>query len=165
MLVGHPYGVDIPAGAQRSADRANKLCESGRPANTTILTSMLFVLPIFLASRLRLKLSTMEYLTLKSLNRQVSRIGLGTWSIGGWMWGGTDEQQAIRTVRVALDSEINLIDTAPVYGFGHSEEIVGQALAQSGRRDDIIIATKVTVCRGGTLGCASSRTTCSSDGS
>jgi aryl-alcohol dehydrogenase-like predicted oxidoreductase len=98
---------------------------------------------LLLASRLRSKLSIMEYVKLKSLNCEVSRIGLGTWSIGGWMWGGTDEQQAIRTIRIALDSGINLIDTAPVYGLGHSEEIVGRALAESGRREDIIIATKV----------------------
>ena len=64
-----------------------------------------------------------------------SRIALGTWAVGGWMWGGTDELQAIRTIHVALDRGINLIDTAPVYGFGRSEEIVGKALAQYGRRD------------------------------
>jgi aryl-alcohol dehydrogenase-like predicted oxidoreductase len=85
----------------------------------------------------------MEYVIFKALNREVSRIGLGTWSIGGWMWGGTDEQQAIRTIRTALDHGINLIDTAPVYGFGHSEEVVGRALAQHGKREDVIIATKV----------------------
>src|SRR5499427_1676834 len=85
----------------------------------------------------------MEYIKVKSLNGEVSRIGLGTWSIGGWMWGGTDEEEALRTIRTALDYGINLIDTAPVYGFGHSEEIVGRALAQHGRREDVIIATKV----------------------
>jgi aryl-alcohol dehydrogenase-like predicted oxidoreductase len=85
----------------------------------------------------------MDYIELKSLNREVSRIGLGTWSIGGWMWGGTDEQEALRTIRAALDYGINLLDTAPAYGFGHSEEIVGRALAQHGRREDIIVATKV----------------------
>jgi aryl-alcohol dehydrogenase-like predicted oxidoreductase len=57
-----------------------------------------------------------------------SRIGLGTWAIGGWMWGGTEEREAVRTVRVALDLGINLIDTAPVYGFGKSEELVGKPL-------------------------------------
>ena len=72
-----------------------------------------------------------------------SRIALGTWAVGGWMWGGTDELQAIRTIHVALDRGINLIDTAPVYGFGRSEEIVGKALAQYGRRDCALIATKV----------------------
>src|SRR6266478_6575717 len=55
-----------------------------------------------------------------------SRIGLGTWAIGGWMWGGTDEAESIRAIRAALDLGITLIDTAPAYGFGRSEELVGQ---------------------------------------
>jgi aryl-alcohol dehydrogenase-like predicted oxidoreductase len=74
---------------------------------------------------------------------QVSRIALGTWAIGGWMWGGTDEAESIRTIHAALDQGVTLIDTAPVYGFGHSEEIVGKALAQGGRRKNAVIATKV----------------------
>jgi aryl-alcohol dehydrogenase-like predicted oxidoreductase len=71
------------------------------------------------------------------------RVGLGTWAIGGWMWGGTDEGESIRTIHEALDLGINLIDTAPVYGFGRSEEIVGKALAQDGLRQRAVIATKV----------------------
>jgi aryl-alcohol dehydrogenase-like predicted oxidoreductase len=71
------------------------------------------------------------------------RVGLGTWAIGGWMWGGTDERESIRTIHAALDLGINLIDTAPVYGFGRSEEIVGKALAQDGLRQRAVIATKV----------------------
>src|SRR5712672_137930 len=71
------------------------------------------------------------------------RVGLGTWAIGGWMWGGTDEAESIRTIHEALDRGITLIDTAPVYGFGRSEEIVGMALAGSGRRKQTLIATKV----------------------
>jgi aryl-alcohol dehydrogenase-like predicted oxidoreductase len=54
----------------------------------------------------------MEYAKVNGLNRQVSRIGLGTWSIGGWMWGGTDERNAPQTIRAALKHGINLIDTA-----------------------------------------------------
>jgi aryl-alcohol dehydrogenase-like predicted oxidoreductase len=73
----------------------------------------------------------------------VSRIGLGTWAIGGWMWGGTDDAASIEAIRKALASGINLIDTAPVYGFGHSEEVVGRAL--EGRRDQAVIATKVAL--------------------
>ena len=69
-------------------------------------------------------------------------IGLGTWAIGGWLWGRTEESDAIKTIHAALDNGINLIDTAPVYGFGRSEELVGKAL-QGGRRADAIIATKV----------------------
>src|ERR1700684_3265717 len=74
---------------------------------------------------------------------RASRIALGTWAIGGWMWGGSDEREAIKTIHAALDRGINLIDTAPVYGFGRSEEIVGMALAQDGRRKQAVIATKV----------------------
>jgi aryl-alcohol dehydrogenase-like predicted oxidoreductase len=73
----------------------------------------------------------------------ISRIGLGTWAIGGWMWGGSDEAESIRTIQHAVDIGINLIDTAPVYGFGHSEEIVGKALSDRGRRDKTVLATKV----------------------
>jgi predicted oxidoreductase len=58
---------------------------------------------------------------------RVSRVALGTWAMGGWMWGGTDERESVAANRAALDQGINLIDTAPVYGFGVSEEIVGQA--------------------------------------
>ncbi|HVC59421.1 MAG TPA: aldo/keto reductase [Acetobacteraceae bacterium] len=72
-----------------------------------------------------------------------SRIALGTWAIGGWMWGGTDERESIATIQTALDRGISMIDTAPAYGFGRSEEIVGQALAEGGRRDRVLIATKV----------------------
>lgn len=72
-----------------------------------------------------------------------SRIALGTWAIGGWMWGGTDDAQAIATIKSAIDRGITLIDTAPAYGFGHAEELVGQALAESGTRDKVCIATKV----------------------
>src|SRR6266567_3303828 len=50
-----------------------------------------------------------------------SRVALGTWSIGGWMWGGSDEGEAIKTIRTALDLGITLIDTAPAYGFGRAE--------------------------------------------
>ena len=74
-----------------------------------------------------------------------SRIGLGTWAIGGWMWGGTDEAESIRTIHAALDRGITLIDTAPVYGFGRSEEIVGKALAEGGRRSAAVITTKVAL--------------------
>jgi aryl-alcohol dehydrogenase-like predicted oxidoreductase len=73
----------------------------------------------------------------------VSRIGLGTWAIGGWMWGGTDDQESVNTIRAAVEHGINLIDTAPAYGFGRSEEIVGRAIAESQLRSRVVIATKV----------------------
>lgn len=71
---------------------------------------------------------------------QASVIGLGTWAIGGWMWGGTDERNAIEALQASIDSGITFIDTAPAYGMGRSEEIVGKAIA--GRRDRVLIATK-----------------------
>lgn len=69
-----------------------------------------------------------------------SVIGLGAWAIGGWMWGGATESESVATLHAALDAGINLIDTAPIYGFGLSEEVVGRALAD--RRDRAVLATK-----------------------
>ena len=74
---------------------------------------------------------------------RVSRVALGTWAMGGWMWGGTDERESVATIRAAIDQGINLIDTAPVYGFGVSEETVGKAIAEAGLRSQTVIATKV----------------------
>ena len=71
-----------------------------------------------------------------------TRIGLGTWVMGGWMWGGVDDAEAVATIHAALDRGVTLIDTAPVYGMGHAERLVGRALAESGRRDDVVLATK-----------------------
>jgi aryl-alcohol dehydrogenase-like predicted oxidoreductase len=89
--------------------------------------------------------SMLEYIAIDGTNLVSSRIGLGTWAIGGWMWGGTDEKESIRTIHEALDHGINLVDTAPVYGYGRSEEIVGEALHQHGRRESLILATKVGI--------------------
>jgi aryl-alcohol dehydrogenase-like predicted oxidoreductase len=85
----------------------------------------------------------MEYTVISGTEMNVSRIAQGTWAIGGWMWGGTDERESIRTIHAALDKGINLIDTAPVYGFGVSEEIVGKAIEERGHRENVFIATKV----------------------
>ncbi|MGO9209265.1 MAG: aldo/keto reductase [Terriglobales bacterium] len=85
----------------------------------------------------------MELITINGTDLRTSRIGLGTWAMGGWMWGVADEEESIRTIHTALDKGINLIDTAPMYGFGRSEEIVGQAVEQWGGREKVIIATKV----------------------
>jgi aryl-alcohol dehydrogenase-like predicted oxidoreductase len=71
---------------------------------------------------------------------KASAVGLGTWAIGGWMWGGTDEAESIAAIQASLDAGVTLIDTAPAYGLGRSEEIVGKAL--QGRRDKAVIATK-----------------------
>ena len=72
---------------------------------------------------------------------KASAVVLGTWGMGGWMWGGCDDSLAERTILTALDAGINIIDTAPIYGFGRSEETVGRAL-QSRQRDQVIIASK-----------------------
>ncbi|MFC3231313.1 aldo/keto reductase [Marinibaculum pumilum] len=71
---------------------------------------------------------------------KASAIGLGTWAIGGWMWGGTDEAESIAAIRAGIDAGVTLVDTAPAYGMGRSEEIVGKAIA--GRRDEVVLATK-----------------------
>lgn len=84
----------------------------------------------------------MEFVNIKNTDLNVSRIGLGTWAMGGWLWGGSDKKDCIRTVYRAYDKGINLIDTAPVYGFGNSEEIVGEAVREINSRDNIVIATK-----------------------
>lgn len=84
----------------------------------------------------------METIAIGSSGIAASRVALGTWAIGGWMWGGnTDLEESIRTIRSAIERGITLVDTAPVYGFGRSEEIVGMALA-GGLRERAIIATK-----------------------
>jgi len=84
-----------------------------------------------------------EFVRIPSTPLKVSRVALGTWAMGGWMWGGTDHRESIATIHAALTRGINLIDTAPVYGFGVSEEIVGAAL--EGIRDQVVIATKTGV--------------------
>jgi aryl-alcohol dehydrogenase-like predicted oxidoreductase len=87
----------------------------------------------------------LEYINIKGATLRSSRIALGTWAIGGWMWGGSDEKESIRTIHAALDQGINLIDTAPIYGQGRSEEIVGEALRQRGGRQAVTLATKVGI--------------------
>ena len=69
------------------------------------------------------------------------RQGLGTWGMAGSFWGKVDDDQSIATIRAGLEAGINLIDTAPVYGDGHSEEVVGKAL-EGLKREDIVLATK-----------------------
>jgi aryl-alcohol dehydrogenase-like predicted oxidoreductase len=85
----------------------------------------------------------METAMIPNTALDVSRVALGTWAIGGWMWGGTDEAESIATIRAAVEQGIDLIDTAPAYGFGRSEELVGKALAEGGLRAKVRIATKV----------------------
>ncbi len=82
----------------------------------------------------------MKMRPLGSSGIETSVVGLGTWAIGGWMWGGSNENESIATIHAALDAGVNLIDTAPVYGLGRSEIVVGKAL--KGRRDRVVLATK-----------------------
>lgn len=88
----------------------------------------------------------MELTTIANTPLRASRIALGTWAIGGWMWGGTNEEESVATVHAALEQGINLIDTAPVYGFGRSEELVGKALASAPvPRNQVLVATKTAL--------------------
>src|ERR1700756_4094286 len=86
--------------------------------------------------------TNVERATIAGTSLATSRVGLGTWAIGGWMWGGTDDAESVATINAAIERGVNLIDTAPAYGFGRSEEIVGRALADSGLRSRVVIATK-----------------------
>src|SRR5262245_45919500 len=83
----------------------------------------------------------MELKQLGTSSVKVTPIAFGAWAIGGWMWGGAEEQAAIKAIRASLDAGVTTIDTAPIYGFGKSEELVGQAL-EGVRRDTYQILTK-----------------------
>src|SRR5258708_25373293 len=83
----------------------------------------------------------MELAGIAGTSLKVSPVAIGTWAIGGWMWGGTDEAESIATIRSAFEHGINIVDTAPVYGFGRSEEIVGKAI-EGELRSEVLIATK-----------------------
>jgi len=82
----------------------------------------------------------MKQRTLGKSGLEVPVVSFGAWAIGGSMWGGTDDGAAIRAIQAAIDLGITCIDTAAIYGMGHSEGIVGKAIA--GRRDKVIVATK-----------------------
>ena len=84
----------------------------------------------------------MERIAVSNLDFDISRITLGTWAIGGFMWAGTDEERSIDTILKAIETGVTTIDTAPVYGFGLSEQIVGKAIRQYGSREKVEIATK-----------------------
>ena len=82
----------------------------------------------------------MELRKLGTSDITIPPVVFGAWAIGGWFWGGTDDDDAVRALHASIDAGVNAIDTAPMYGFGHSERIVGQAI--KGRRDEVVIATK-----------------------
>jgi len=83
----------------------------------------------------------MEYRKLGESDLKVSAITFGAWAAGGWMWGGNDDQDAVNAMKAAYDSGITSIDTAPIYGQGKSEELVGQAI-KGIARDKVQILTK-----------------------
>jgi aryl-alcohol dehydrogenase-like predicted oxidoreductase len=83
----------------------------------------------------------MELKTLGTSKVKVSPLAFGAWAIGGWMWGGAEESAALRAIKTALDVGMTTIDTAPVYGFGRSEELIGKALKDV-PRDQYQILTK-----------------------
>ena len=83
----------------------------------------------------------MELRTLGRSEVKVTPMAFGAWAIGGWMWGGAEESEAIKAIQAAFHNGITTIDTAPVYGFGRSEEIVGKAM-QGIRRDRYQVLTK-----------------------
>lgn len=83
----------------------------------------------------------MKYRTLGKTNLKVSEIGFGGWAIGGNSYGQTDDAESLRAIQLALESGVNFFDTADIYGNGHSETLIGQAL--EGRRDQAVIASKV----------------------
>jgi aryl-alcohol dehydrogenase-like predicted oxidoreductase len=93
--------------------------------------------------------TNVETTKLRDVPLAASRIGLGTWAMGGFQWGGADDDESVRTIHAALDLGVNVIDTAPAYGFGHSEKVVGRAIAERGGRDQVILATKLGLERHG----------------
>lgn len=82
----------------------------------------------------------MRYRALGQSGIEASAIAFGAWAVGGWWWGGADDSDSVVAIQRALDLGMDFIDTAPVYGMGHSEEIVGKAI--NGRRDEVVLATK-----------------------
>ena len=83
----------------------------------------------------------MQYVRLGVRGPRVSVVGFGAWAIGGRNWGPTDDEVSKAALRRALDNGVTLIDTADVYGFGHSEELIAEVIAERGK-GDVVIATK-----------------------
>jgi len=83
----------------------------------------------------------MKYRKIGDSDLEVSAVCLGTWVFGGDCWGAADDTQSIRVAEEAIEKGINFIDTAPIYGSGRSEEVVGKAMR--GKRDRVIVSTKL----------------------
>ncbi len=86
-------------------------------------------------------METIEKRVLGKTGIEVTKIGLGLWAVGGDEWGEVDDRESLDMISAALDMGINFFDTADVYGVGHSEELLGQAM--KGRREKFIVATKI----------------------
>jgi aryl-alcohol dehydrogenase-like predicted oxidoreductase len=86
----------------------------------------------------------MEYRKLGSSDLEISVITFGAWAAGGWMWGGTERKDAVKAIQASYDLGVTSIDTAPIYGQGTSEEIVGEAIRDL-PRDKVQILTKYGV--------------------
>jgi aryl-alcohol dehydrogenase-like predicted oxidoreductase len=92
----------------------------------------------------------MEKRKLGNSDLEVSVLAFGAWAIGGWMWGGADSKEAVEALETAIDNGMTTIDTASVYGFGLSEELVGKAI--KGKRDKVQVLTKFGMSWKGTKG-------------
>ncbi len=83
----------------------------------------------------------MEKIQLGKSDLNISPIVFGAWAIGGWAWGGNDDRDALEAIKAGFDFGVTSIDTAPIYGYGHSEALVGKAIKELGR-ENIEILTK-----------------------
>jgi aryl-alcohol dehydrogenase-like predicted oxidoreductase len=83
----------------------------------------------------------MKYRTLGNSDLELSTVTFGAWAVGGWMWGGTEQNESVEAMHAAFDEGVTSFDTAPIYGQGHSEKVVGKALSDL-PRDEIQILTK-----------------------
>jgi len=92
----------------------------------------------------------MQYNELGKSGLKVSSIAFGAWAIGGWMWGGADDKKAIEAIHACMDHGVSTLDTAPIYGFGHSEELVGKAI--EGKRQQVQLLTKFGLVWNGNAG-------------
>ncbi|QIA08321.1 aldo/keto reductase [Draconibacterium halophilum] len=82
----------------------------------------------------------MDKVQLPSSDVKITPITFGAWAIGGWFWGGAEENESIKAIEAAIANGMTTIDTAPVYGFGQSEEFVGKAI--KGKRSKVELLTK-----------------------
>ncbi|WP_436514925.1 aldo/keto reductase [Ekhidna sp. To15] len=83
----------------------------------------------------------MQKVQLGKSDLKISPIVFGAWAIGGWAWGGNDDRQALEAIKTSFDAGVTSIDTAPIYGYGHSESLVGKAIKELGR-ENVEILTK-----------------------